>query len=128
MADLPHPRRGEAWWVAFDPSVGGEIHKTCPAIILGNDAANAALNRVQVVTITPGGSVAVGLANRRKRSRRLGVSEQSANPSQRCQMHVGVAEQHVDHRHALEVVADIVFHGHADAAVQLDRFLADMLA
>jgi len=52
MADLPRRRRGEVWWVAFDPSVGGEIQKTHPAIILGNDAANAALNRVQVVRIT----------------------------------------------------------------------------
>ncbi len=47
-----HPRRGEVWWVAFDPSVGGEIQKTRPAIILSNNAANAALNRVIVVPIS----------------------------------------------------------------------------
>ncbi|HWW13099.1 MAG TPA: type II toxin-antitoxin system PemK/MazF family toxin [Candidatus Dormibacteraeota bacterium] len=47
-----HPRRGEVWWVSFDPSLGGEIQKTRPAIILSNDAANTALNRVIVVPIT----------------------------------------------------------------------------
>ncbi len=47
-----HPRRGEVWWVSFDPSLGGEIQKTRPAIILSNNAANVALNRVIVVPIT----------------------------------------------------------------------------
>jgi mRNA interferase MazF len=47
-----HPRRGEIWWVAFDPSVGGEIQKTRPALIISNNAANAALNRVIVIPLT----------------------------------------------------------------------------
>jgi len=47
-----HPRRGEVWWVAFDPSVGGEIQKTRPAMIVSNNAANTVLNRVIAVPLT----------------------------------------------------------------------------
>jgi mRNA interferase MazF len=47
-----HPRRGEVWWIAFDPSVGGEIQKTRPALIVSNNGANTALNRLIVVPLT----------------------------------------------------------------------------
>ncbi|MCU0493177.1 MAG: type II toxin-antitoxin system PemK/MazF family toxin [Chloroflexaceae bacterium] len=45
-------QRGEVWWVNFDPSVGGEIKKQRPAVIVSNNQANRYLNRVQVVPLS----------------------------------------------------------------------------
>ena len=45
-------KRGEVWWVDFDPAIGTEIQKTRPAIIISNDHFNRYATRVQVIPIT----------------------------------------------------------------------------
>ena len=45
-------RRGEVWWVEFDPAVGSEIRKTRPGVIVSNNSANRNLSRVVVVPLS----------------------------------------------------------------------------
>lgn len=43
MAEKPniiHPKRGDIFLVNFDPTIGSEIRKTRPAIVIQNDIAN----------------------------------------------------------------------------------------
>lgn len=35
---MSRPRRGDIWWVALDPTIGSEIQKTRPCIVVGTDA------------------------------------------------------------------------------------------
>ena len=45
-------RRGEVWWINFDPSIGSEIQKLRPAVILSNNRSNRVLTRYQVVPLS----------------------------------------------------------------------------
>lgn len=47
-----YPKRGEIYWVAFDPSQGTEVKKTRPAVVISNNAFNKNLSRVIVAPIT----------------------------------------------------------------------------
>lgn len=45
-------RRGEIYWVDLDPARGTEATKTRPAVIVSNDAANRAAERLRRGTVT----------------------------------------------------------------------------
>lgn len=47
-------RRGEVWLVALDPTVGREIQKTRPCLILSPDEMNAHLSTMLVAPLTTG--------------------------------------------------------------------------
>lgn len=47
-------RRGEIWWVTFDPTQGSEIRKTRPAVVVTADALNRARRTVVVVPLSTG--------------------------------------------------------------------------
>jgi len=45
-------RRGEVYWVNLDPTVGSEIKKTRPAVIISPEDMNQALPRVIIAPLT----------------------------------------------------------------------------
>ena len=47
--------RGEVYWVNLDPTIGSEIQKTRPALVVSPDDMNAALPRVIIAPITSAG-------------------------------------------------------------------------
>jgi mRNA interferase MazF len=51
-ARIAHPLRGEIWLVNFDPSIGSEIQRTRPALVIQNDVGNRASPVTIVAAIT----------------------------------------------------------------------------
>lgn len=47
--------RGEVYWVNLDPTVGTEIRKTRPGLVISPDDMNAALPRVIIAPLTSKG-------------------------------------------------------------------------
>src|SRR5215471_10883463 len=47
-------RRGDVWWVNLDPTQGGEIRKTRPAVVMTADALNLARRTIVVVPLSTG--------------------------------------------------------------------------
>ncbi len=66
-------KRGEVWWVNFEPALGSEIRKKRPAVIVSNDVANTMMSRVQVVPVI---SILIGFIQVR-RMLRLQIKRQS---------------------------------------------------
>ena len=49
---VARPRRGEVWLVALDPTVGSEIRKTRPAVVVQNDHSNRTASTTIVAPVT----------------------------------------------------------------------------
>ena len=46
------PRRGEIWSATLDPTVGSEIKKTRPCVVIGNNVANQHRRTVVIVPLS----------------------------------------------------------------------------
>ena len=49
-----HPLRGEVWWVRLDPTLGSEIAKTRPCVVVTDDLLNARRRTVVVIPVSSG--------------------------------------------------------------------------
>jgi len=46
------PRRGEIWWARLDPTLGAEISKTRPCLVLSTNIANERRRTVVVIPLS----------------------------------------------------------------------------
>lgn len=46
------PRRSDVYWMALDPTIGSEIKRTRPAVIVSNNSCNTFGSRVVVLPLT----------------------------------------------------------------------------
>jgi len=46
------PRRGEVWWAALDPTLGSEISKTRPCVVITRDLINQYRRTVVIVPLS----------------------------------------------------------------------------
>ena len=49
---MVEPRRGEVWWVRLDPTLGSEITKTRPCVILSGNVFNRLRRTVVVIPLS----------------------------------------------------------------------------
>lgn len=48
----PAPRRGDVWWVSLDPTLGAEIRKTRPCLVLTTNVVNQHRRTVVVIPLS----------------------------------------------------------------------------
>jgi mRNA interferase MazF len=64
------PLRGELWWVRLGPTVGSEVTKTRPCVVVGSNTLNQRRRTVLIVPLSTGPSAAppltVSVASSRK--------------------------------------------------------------
>lgn len=48
----PFPKRGDVFWVDLDPTIGSEIQKRRPGLVISNDIGNEVSPRVIVAPMT----------------------------------------------------------------------------
>lgn len=53
------PTHGDIYWVNLDPTIGTEIKKKRPAVVVSNDAANRRYHQVTVLPLTSQNAKAV---------------------------------------------------------------------
>lgn len=46
------PKQGDIYLIALGPTIGTEMSKTRPGVVVSNDSANKGSNRVSIVPIT----------------------------------------------------------------------------
>ena len=49
---MVEPRRGEVWWVRLDPTLGSEIAKTRPCVILSGNVFNRLRRTVVIIPLS----------------------------------------------------------------------------
>ena len=99
--------RGQVYWVNLDPTVGTEIQKTRPALVVSPDDMNAALPRVIIAPITSAGQ-ALGCRPElvfQKKQARILLDQLRSVDKIRLMKKMGAIEQDVWHPVLMEMLA-----------------------
>ena len=94
MVTRKFPRRGEIWIVSLDPTIGSELQKTRPVLIVSPDSMNRSLGTVTIMPLTSGSRAAPFRVPLRFAGRNglLLADQLRTADHQRMHQRVGVAE------------------------------------